>query len=91
VILEEKLERGEVSAQWVEERREILTRNYPGESSEHLLQLTSNYTLLRPLRFHLWRQLRLRAESLGMAVGLHEDQVVLDLPVPGAVPMLEVR
>ncbi len=91
VILEEKLERGEVSAQWVEERREILTRNYPGESSEHLLQLTSNYTLLRPLRFHLWRQMRLRAESLGLAVGLHEDQVALGLPVPGAVPILEIR
>jgi hypothetical protein len=94
VILEEKLERGEVSEQWVAERREILTRSYPGESSEHLLQLTSDYTLLRPLRFHLWRQVRLRAESLGFAVDLHEDQVALGSPVPGATPcppVLEIR
>jgi hypothetical protein len=91
VILEEKLERGEVSAQWVEERREILTRSYPGESSEHLLQLTSDYTLLRPLRFHLWRQLRLRAESLGLAVDLHEDRVALEPSFAPRLPALEIR
>ncbi len=94
VILEQKLERGEVSAEWVAERCEILTRSYPAENSEHLLQLTSDYTLLRPLRFHLQRQVRLRAESLGFAVGLHEDQVALGPPVPGATPrppVLEIR
>ena len=92
-ILQQKLERGEVSAQWVAERREILTRSYPGESSEHLLQLTSDYTLLRPLRFHLQRQVRLRAESLGLAVNLHEDQVALGSAVPVAplLPVLEIR
>jgi hypothetical protein len=94
VILEQKLQRGEVSAEWVAERCEILTRSYPAENSEHLLQLTSDYTLLRPLRFHLQRQVRLRAESLGFAVGLHEDQVALGTPVPGAAPrppVLEIR
>jgi len=74
-IFQQKLERGEVDEQWVAERREALTRSYPGENSEKLLQLTSDYTLLTPLRFHLWRQVRRRAESLGYAVDLHEERL----------------
>ncbi len=50
---------------WVAERTEALTRTFPDEDSDGLLQQTSNYTLLAPLRFHLWRQVRLRLESLG--------------------------
>jgi hypothetical protein len=80
LMVEQKLERGEVSAQWVAERREALTRSFPDENSEQRLQRTSDYTLLGPLRFHLWRQLRLRAESLGFAVDLHEDQAAVGPP-----------
>lgn len=76
-ILELKLERGEVTSQWAAERREILTRAYPDEDSDDRLQLTSDYTLLGPLRFHLWRQVRLRSEGLGHAVDLHEDRVAV--------------
>ena len=75
LILEQKLARGEVTSQWVTERREALTRTYPDEDSDNLLERTSSYTLLAPLRFQLWRQVRRRAESLGFAVDLHEDQV----------------
>ena len=74
-IVDQKLERGEVSAEWVAERREALTRTFPDEDSEQRLHQTSDYTLLEPLRFHLWRQVRLRAESLGVRLGLHEDRV----------------
>lgn len=74
-IVEQKLERGEVSAQWVAERREALTRTFPDEDSEQRLRRTSKYTLLGPLRFHIQRQVRLRAESLGFGVDLHEDRV----------------
>jgi hypothetical protein len=80
VILQHKLERGEVSPQWVAERREALTRAYPDEDSDGLLQLTSNFTLIQPLRFHLWRQVRQRAESLGFPVSLHEDRVLAGSP-----------
>lgn len=66
-IVDQKLERGEVSAEWVAERREALTRTFPDEDSEQLLAQTSEYTLREPLRFHLWRQVRLRMEAL-----LHE-------------------
>jgi len=94
-ILEQKVERGEVTAQWAAERREILTRSYPAEDSEHLLQLTSDYTLLRPLRFHLQRQVRRRAESLGFKVDLDEERTALGgSPVssgPSRLPILEAR
>jgi hypothetical protein len=94
LILEQKLERGEVSVRWVEERREILTRTYPDEDSDGLLQLTSDFTLLGPLRFHLWRQVRQRAEALGFAVDLDENRVTAGPPFPGGRPQareIEVR
>ncbi len=75
LILNQRIERGEVSEQWAAERREILTRTYPDENSDRLLQLTSDFTLLGPMRFHLYRQVRLRAEALGHSVNLHEDRV----------------
>lgn len=78
-IVEQKLERGEVTPQWVAERREALTRTFPDEDSEQRLQRTSNFTLLGPLRFHLRRQVRLRAESLGFAVDVHEDRVAVGI------------
>jgi hypothetical protein len=74
-IVDQKLERGEVSAEWVAERREVLTRTFPDEDSEQRLRQTSDYTLLGPLRFHLRRQVRQRIESLGFAIDLHEDQL----------------
>jgi hypothetical protein len=74
-LLERKLERGEVSPQWVAERRELLTRTYPDEDSDRRLRCTSEYTLLAPLRFFLYRELRRRAEALGLPAELHEDQV----------------
>jgi hypothetical protein len=76
LVLDEKRARGEVSEAWVEERLEILTRTYPDENSDQRLHVTSDYTLLWPLRFHLTRAVRLRAEALGIDAALHEDQVV---------------
>jgi hypothetical protein len=75
LILEQKLERGEVSSQWVAERREAMTRSYPDEDSDARLRLTSDYTLRGPLRFHLRRQVRLRIEALGFKAALHEDRL----------------
>lgn len=75
-LLERKLRRGEVSAQWVAERREILTRTYPDEDSDSRLQRTSECTLLAPLRFFVYRELRRRAAALRQSLDLHEDQVL---------------
>jgi len=76
MILNQKRDRGEVTNEWYQERLEALTRNYPDENSDQRLHVTSDYTFLGPLRFHVWRQVRLRAEALGFKVAVHEDQLL---------------
>lgn len=76
MILQRKRDRGEVSKKWFEERLEILTRTYPDEDSEQRLALTSDYTIVGPLRFHIYRQIRLRAAALGHSVHFHEDELL---------------
>jgi hypothetical protein len=75
LILREKLERGEVSAEWCEERARIMGETYPDDARDHRLQLTSEFTLMGPLRYHLYRQVRLRATALARPVDLHEDGI----------------
>jgi hypothetical protein len=75
MILGQKLDRGEVSNEWYQERVEVLTRNYPAENSDQRLHVTSDYTLLGPLRFYLNRAVRMRAAALGISVAVHEDSV----------------
>jgi hypothetical protein len=75
MILGQKLDRGEVSNEWYQERVEVLTRNYPDENSDQRLHVTSDYTLLGPLRFYLNRMVRIRAAALGISVAVHEDSV----------------
>jgi hypothetical protein len=79
MILNRKRDRGEVTDEWCRERREILTRDFPDENVDQRLHLTSDFTLLGPLRFHLYRQVRLHAERLGRARGFHEDRVLQDV------------
>ena len=76
MILAQKRERGEVSEAFYAERLEILTQSYPDEDSDQRLHLTSDYTLLAPLRFHVQRAVRTRAADLGMSVDLHEDRIL---------------
>ncbi|HEY0160985.1 MAG TPA: hypothetical protein VGF28_27115 [Thermoanaerobaculia bacterium] len=53
-VLDEKRARGEVSDQWYEERAVTLRDLFRGEE-ERQSRLTSHYTLLGPLRYHLAR------------------------------------
>jgi hypothetical protein len=76
LLLRQKRERGEVSEAWCAERIEILTRVYPDENSDQRLHVTSDYTLLGPLRFYLLRAVRERAVALGLAAPVHEDAVL---------------
>ena len=76
MILTQKRDRGEVANEWYQERLEILTRTYPDEDIDQRLHVTSDYTFLGPLRFHLWRQVRLRAAERGLEVGVQEDQLL---------------
>jgi hypothetical protein len=65
MILEQKRERGEVSEEWYLDRVKLMNA-YPEEGTDRRLHLTSDFTLLGPLRFHLHRALRQRAQSLGL-------------------------
>ncbi|HEY7921809.1 MAG TPA: hypothetical protein VII62_01425, partial [Vicinamibacteria bacterium] len=76
MILNQKRDRSEVSEAWYRERLEILTRQFATEDVDQRLHLTSDYTLLGPLRFHLFRALRRRAQALGLELPLHESRVV---------------
>jgi hypothetical protein len=76
MILDQKRGRGEVSDEWYRERLEILTGAFPEEDVDQRLHLTSDFTLLGPLRFHLFRQIRRRAEAHGGARGFHEERVL---------------
>jgi hypothetical protein len=61
-VLDHKREQGEVGEQWYEERAVTMRDLFRGES-ERQSRLTSHYTLLAPLRFHLERIL---AERRGL-------------------------
>ena len=54
----------------------MLEATHGDAARDRRLRLTSDYTLLGPLRFHLYRQVRRRAEALGLDVDLHEDEIL---------------
>jgi len=80
-LLERKLARAEVSPEWCEERTRTLAEVFSDPETEARVVRTSYYTLLGPLRFHLYRQVRIRAAALGFDGGLDEEQVVRSVPV----------
>ena len=80
-LLERKLARSEVSAEWVEERNRIIADVFRSRESEARVMLASYFTLLGPLRFHLYRQVRLRGAALGVAGDLDEERVLGSIPV----------
>lgn len=86
MLLRQKRDRGEVTTEWFEERALILTQTYPEENSDLRLRLTSDYTLLAPLRFHILRQVRLRAEALGLKADIHEDRILDALDGAAVIP-----
>ncbi len=78
-ILQLKLARGEVTNTWHDERERSLSQGFDSPEAEPNILLTSQFTLVAPLRFYLYRQVRLRAEEMGVKTELHED-LVLSLP-----------
>ena len=66
MLLQKKRERGEVTREWSDERARIMSETHPDDREDRLLHLTSDYTLLGPLRFYLYRQVRERAAALGL-------------------------
>jgi hypothetical protein len=72
VMLDRKFARGDVTPEWYEERRKTLTEPVADEWGDRLLHLTSSYTFMGPLRYHLYRLARLRAEELGVPLAVDE-------------------
>ncbi|MBK5297589.1 MAG: hypothetical protein JJE40_10560, partial [Vicinamibacteria bacterium] len=70
-ILKKRMERGAVTPEWYAERVMALTE-IADDHGDQWLYLTSAYMFLGPLRYHLYRQIRLRAESLGRHVDVDE-------------------
>jgi hypothetical protein len=75
-VLQRMLERGDVTPEWYQERADTLSHHIPGVDLEAMLRLTSQFTLLFPLQFHLTRILRLRMEQLGLPVAFSEHDFV---------------
>ena len=77
VLLEKKRARGGVDEQWVAERLAALTQPIEDDANDLHLHLTSAYTLMAPLRFALYREVRRRAEALGLDPGFDERELPL--------------
>lgn len=76
-ILRKRAERGAVSPEWLEERARTLTEQIADARGEQALQLTSSYLFLGPLRFHVYKEIRRRAERLGLAIDVDERRLPL--------------
>ena len=86
LVLLQKLERGEVTREWCDDRARVLTETYPDDTGDLRLHLTSDFTLMGPLRYQIYRQVRLRAATLGITLPLHEDELLPSLqPRPAGV------
>lgn len=79
-LLRRKLDAGEVTQEWYDERLKVLTTTYPGEDSDRLVALTSQFTLVAPIRYHLTRLVRERAEARGVRGAPHEDATLRFAP-----------
>ena len=69
VVLEEKRAHGDVTAEWYRERASTMRELFVGEA-ERLSRITSEYTFVGPLRFHLHRLIEERAAAVVPSVSL---------------------
>ena len=73
VVLQRKKARGPVNPEWFDERLRTLIQPMADEFGERMLHLTSSYTLMAPMRYMLYREVRVRGELLGVDTGVHES------------------
>ena len=74
-MLRAKVDRGEIPRAWYDERVRNLEARFDDRESDAALQVTSEFTFIGPLRFHLVRALRRRAQAVGTPFPCHEDEV----------------
>jgi hypothetical protein len=85
-MLKIKLDRGEITKEWYDLRMSTLSENFPDERNDRQLHATSDFTFLGPLRFHVTRAIRVRAEELGRGFSRHEIEIDRALTGPIALP-----
>ncbi|HEX4822896.1 MAG TPA: hypothetical protein VFV19_01150 [Candidatus Polarisedimenticolaceae bacterium] len=85
-MLRRKLDRGEIDREWYDRRVGALAVQFPDEKDDPRLQTTTDFTFLGPLRFHLTRTARRRAESLGRPFPASENDVDRELTAAGTSP-----
>ena len=76
-----------MESDWYQERLEILTRQFPEEDVDQRLHLTSDFTLLGPLRFHLFRAVRLRG-AVFFAIQGQSPWTAVAPPAPAIIPTI---
>ncbi|HUC43092.1 MAG TPA: hypothetical protein VMR65_03560 [Candidatus Sulfotelmatobacter sp.] len=84
-MLRVKLERGEVARDWYEERVAGLESRFSDATRDAALRTTAEFTFLGPVRFHLTRIVRRRAEALGGRFGAHESEIERALTASAAL------
>jgi hypothetical protein len=75
-ILRGKLDRGEVSRDWYEDRARILSAIVPDPGREERLRLTSEYTLFGLVRHYVYAQASRRARERGRVLELSAERSV---------------
>ena len=75
MILEQKRDRGEITEEWYRDRLGVLDQ-YPDDSMDQRLHLTSDFTLIGPLRYYLYRELGRRAEALGLDLDVDAESAL---------------
>ena len=82
MLLDQKRVRGEVSDAWYADRKQLLDQ-YPDEKTDQGLHLTSDFTLLGPLRFHLYRAIGRRAREQGLPFAPEESLLLQPVRAAG--------
>ena len=78
-MLRAKLDRGEIDPDWFEHRMQVLAEHFPDAASDVDLRVTSAFTFAGPLRFHLTRLARARAEQIGAPFPVREQDFAFAL------------
>jgi hypothetical protein len=86
-VLLQKLARGEVREYdvWFQERLRTLTQPISDEHGDRLLQLASSYTFHGPMRFHLYRLVRQRAQTFNVPIEVDEHLMPIAYSLTHAV------
>ena len=75
VIIETLWSRGEVTKDWYDERMKVLAQGKRDPELAQQLAITTGFTFVWPLRFHIVKNLRTMAGLLNRAFDLHEDDI----------------